>query len=444
MHDALRGTFWFVPGATLKVAFSGGCDSHVLLYALTQLRGPFALRLSAIHVDHGLHPMSRDWVERCREVCAQLQVDFTAERVEVRTAARSGGLEAAARRARYEVLAKCLGGGEILLTAHHQDDQAETVLQQLLRGGGPAGLAAMPAVAPFAGGWHARPLLGFRRARLVEYATREGLAWIEDSSNLDTRLARNFLRHRVLPLLEQRWPAATRCLVRSAGHAAEAAEALDGLARSDLRLCLGTDGAVAVRTLRRLEIARQRSALRYWIRGVLGAPPQAQELDEILRQLATDTRTRHAAITLAHGEVRRYRDRLWLLGTRGKAVAATPLSWDFATPLPLPATDGQLRAVRTIGAGLSCARLAGRSVEVRFRAGGERVRRQGSGVHQSLKKLLQESGVPPWQRAWLPLVYADGVLAAIGEHWVATEFAAHPGEISWVLMFERRRAPFSG
>jgi tRNA(Ile)-lysidine synthase len=408
------------------------------------LRGSLPFRLGAIHVDHGIHPSSREWSEHCRRVCARLQVEFTSERVEPGPAPHRAGPEAAARRARYALLAKHLAAGEILLTAHHRDDQAETVLHQLLRGSGLSGLSGMPALARFARGWHARPLLGFRRRALVEYARHEGLSWIEDSSNLDTRLARNFLRHRVLPLLEQRWPATVPCLARSADHAAEGAAVLDELGRADLRRCLGVDGALSLRALRRLEIARRRNALRHWIRAALGKPPQAHELDEILSSLAADTRTRHAAVTLAHGEVRRYRDQLWLLGARHeKSAGTTPLAWDPATALPLPG-GGELRAVKTLGAGLGCARLAGRSLDIRFRAGGERVRRRGSETRQSVKKLLQESGMPPWQRACLPLVHVDGILAAVGDRWTAAEFAARAGEPGWVLVIDRRPDPFSG
>lgn len=406
------------------------------MHALAGLRAEIGIRLSAIHVDHGLHPASQDWAEHCRRVCSALGVPMVVERVRV-ASGHDSGLEAAARQARYEALAGCIGPGELLVTAHHQDDQAETLLLQLLRGSGVSGLAAMPEIAPFGQGWHARPLLGFRRTALGDYARRQGLAWIEDTSNLDTRLARNFLRHRVLPMLEERWPAAVECLARSAGHAAEAARLLAEVAADDAARCVTADGAIHVPSLLRLAAQRRRNVLRHWIRSAQRVPPATNELTEILARVEEAPRTRHAAVSLARGEMRRYRDCLWFVPAGAQRKAHGALAWNPAVPLPLPGADLLLRAVETVGAGLSCARLSGRALEVRFRTGGERLQRAGAGVHQRLKKLLQESGIPPWLRRRVPLVYVDGELAAIGDRWVADAFAARADEAGWVLVIDR-------
>jgi len=218
------------PATPLKIAYSGGLDSHVLLHALSRLRDD-GWRLSALHVDHGLQPAAGAWARHCEQVCRELALPITIERIEVR-GIREHGLEAAARRARYACLARHVGPGEVLLTAHHQDDQAETLLLQLLRGSGVHGLAAMPAIAAFTAGRHARPLLEFPRRALLAYATAAGLKWIEDDSNRDDRLARNFIRNRLTPVIEERWPGAARRLGRSARHAAEAAALLDEIARA--------------------------------------------------------------------------------------------------------------------------------------------------------------------------------------------------------------------
>ena len=193
----------------LRVAYSGGIDSHVLLHALVALRQSATWRISAIHIDHGLQPASADWALHCRRVCSDLKIDCAVERIDV-SRVKEDGVEAAARRARYACLGRRLAAGEALLTAHHRDDQAETLMLQLLRGSGIHGLAAMPEVAPFGVGRLARPLLSFTRAALKRYAACHGLEWIEDVSNEDTRLARNFLRRRVFPLLAERWPELAR------------------------------------------------------------------------------------------------------------------------------------------------------------------------------------------------------------------------------------------
>ncbi|OGI37123.1 MAG: tRNA lysidine(34) synthetase TilS, partial [Candidatus Muproteobacteria bacterium RBG_16_64_10] len=224
------------PATRFQLAYSGGLDSHVLLHALAQLQRTHGLNLGAVHVDHGLQAASRDWAQHCARICAALGIPCIIERVQVPDA-RADGLEAAARRARYACLARHVGAGDALLTAHHLDDQAETVLLQLLRGAGVHGLAAMPAIAPFSAGVLARPLLGFTRTALAHYARAEKLQWIEDSSNRDLRRARNLVRHQVLPLLQQRWPAAVRQLAQTARHAAEAAALLDDLAGADLGAC---------------------------------------------------------------------------------------------------------------------------------------------------------------------------------------------------------------
>jgi tRNA(Ile)-lysidine synthase len=351
----------------------------------------------------------------------------------------------------------------VLLTAHHRDDQAETLVLQLLRGAGPHGLAAMPVCVAFSRGWHLRPLLDFRRGELEAYAREQGLGWIEDTSNLDTRIPRNFLRHRLLPALEHHWPAAVACLARSAQHAGEAAEILDEIAAADVRGCAAGDDSLSLATLSRLTPERRRNLLRWWLRQAEGHAPPAHLLDEIVKRIETEPATRHASVRLARGEVRRYRDRVWYVPRiqnegsplpsrerdreRGmmrassvpEPVMAEAIPWDLQEPLAIPGTAQQLRAIETVGAGLSQARVAGQSLEVRLRAGGETFRPSGRDDHRKLKKLLQGSRLAPWQRARLPLVYVNDTLAAVGDRWIADGFAAQADEPGWVLLIEQCR-----
>lgn len=424
------------PGAALKVAFSGGLDSHVLLHALSRLRREHFLRLSAIHVNHALHPQADDWARHCARICADLGVECRAERIRVADI-REHGLEAAARRARYACLAGQVGPDEVLLTAHQRDDQAETVLLQLLRGAGVHGLAAMPEIARFSRGRLARPLLGFSRTQLMAYAQAQNLQWIEDPSNRDERLARNFLRHRVFPLLEQRWPGASVQIARSAGFAAAAAEELDILAESDWNACVVPgSSALSIAAVRHLPVPRARNLIRYWLRRQGFLAPSALHLDQILAQVAHEPRSRQALIRWPQAEVRRYRDQLVALKPGHATKPAPGLSWNPAEPLELPDVGLRLRALAAQGEGLSQTRIGTLPLTVRWRRGGEICRLPGRAHHHKLKKLLQEAHVPPWERQRLPLVYVDGELAAIGDRWVCEPFVARAGEAGWKLRVE--------
>jgi tRNA(Ile)-lysidine synthase len=416
------------------VGFSGGLDSHVLLHALARLRTTQGWAMRAVHVHHGLHPQADEWMQHCERVCLALGVSLSVERIAIGNHADQG-LEAAARQARYACLAGQLKPGETLLTAHHRDDQTETLLLQLLRGAGVHGLAAMPAVSVFARGRHARPLLGFRRVELRRYAAEHDLQWIEDSSNLDTRLARNFLRYRVLPMLEDRWPSAVEQLARSAEHAAEAAALLDEFGARDTRMADAGEGRLSIRVLRRFSGPRQSNLLRYWIRMRHGQAASSLAVRQLLGQVTASPKTRRAAFRLGRGEIHRHRD-TFVFVPPVTETPPVPISWKTGARTVLPGTGQVLRAVSSIGSGLSQATLRGRRIEIRFRAGGERVRLRGHDHRQSLKKLLQGSGIPVWRRRWMPLVYVDDTLAAIGDRWICEDFAAGPGEASLVMLIE--------
>lgn len=416
----------------LKVAFSGGLDSCVLLHALSCLRESLGLQLHALHVDHGLRPESSDWAQRAQEICDHLRIPCTDERVQVMHI-REHGLEDAARRARYTCLARHVGKGEVLLTAHHADDQAETVLLQLLRGAGVHGLAAMPAMTAFHAGRLARPLLGFTREQLAAYARQENLQWIDDISNDDLRLSRNYLRHQVFPLLEMYWPEASRRIARSAGMVAEAGELLDELAESDWSSCCGIEKArLSVTALRALPSPRQRNLVRYWLRHQGFQAPSAMHLDQVLRQVMRDSRSNRAVIRWAGIEVCRYRDELIALRPRGTTDSEWRNHWNLADPLEIPGV-GFLRAVASRGDGLSRDRIGQSPVIVGLRQGGEICRLPGRAHHHKLKKLLQEAGIPPWERNRLPLVYVNDELAAIGDRWVCEPYAARKDEAGWKL-----------
>jgi tRNA(Ile)-lysidine synthase len=399
-------------GAPLCVAFSGGEDSSALLALLAQLPQARA-RLRAVHIDHGLHPDSRTWVRICRATCRALHVPFATRRLRL-ARTRGQSLEEVARDARYAGLAAALRPGEVLLTAHHLEDQLETVLLQLLRGAGLPGLSAMPAVMPFGATVLVRPLLAMPRAALRAWVQARGLTCVADPANTDERFDRNFLRHRVLPAIVGRWPGAARTVARSARHAAEAQQLLDEVARGDV--ARAADGAaLAVAALRALPLPRRRNALRYWLGP---AVPDARRLGEIAETLLAARKDANPVVGWGQLQVQRHAGRL-LLTRKGPAAPAYELTWhlDRSPRLTLPAGAGRLELVPAAH-GLIDATALPAQVTVRSRHGGERLRPRLGGPSRTLKSLLQNARIALSERQHLPLLYAGDELVAAGDLWV--------------------------
>ncbi len=407
------------------VAFSGGLDSSVLLHVLAESRERHGKRLLAVHVDHCLHADSTRWRETCAETARALDVDFRAEIVEVGARAR-GGLEAAARDARYAALARHVGDGDWLLSAHHQDDQAETLLINLLRGSGPVGLAGIGRIRRFAAGWLVRPLLDTPRAALEAYAESAKLRWLDDPANADQRFDRNYLRHEIVPRLNARWPGVVARLARSAALSGDAASLLDQLAAIDLETVGEGPGRLSLEALSGLSRSRQRNVLRLVIRQTGLPMPSAAQLTVILDELAAAREDAQPAVRWPGGVARRYRDGLYLSpAEEAEDVPAAPLDFS-AEHVELGHGLGSL--VRIPGAPLGLSDdVLGRRLEVRFRRGGESIRPRGRKHTRRLKSLLQEAGIVPWMRQRLPLVYADDELVAVADLWLAASASSAPG-----------------
>ena len=418
----------------LCVALSGGLDSTVLLEALCRVRDRLpADGLRAIHVHHGLHADADDWASHCVALCARLGVPLRVLRADARPGPGESP-EARAREVRYAALAAALAADETLLTAHHADDQLETVLIQLLRGAGVAGLAAMPAAASFGPGRHLRPLLGFTRAELAGWAGSQGLSgWIEDPGNEELRYARNHLRSEVLPALRAHWPGAAAAVGRSARHCAEASHLLDELAALDATLCV-TGKAVRVSALRGLAPARQRNLVRWQTRQLGLAVPDERRLTTLLAQVLDADPDKQPQVAWGEVVALRHDDRLWLAPADSLPEAMDDRAWpDPREPLALGAGLGALALVRSDQGGLGEGALAAGAWRVVTRRGGERLDLPGRAGRRALKKLLQEAGLPPWIRAHLPLVEIGGRLAAAGPRWVDAAFWVPPGDPAWRL-----------
>lgn len=423
-------------GAKVVLALSGGLDSVVLLDCAVRIsqRGEFDLR--ALHVHHGLSPNADGWAAFCRELCAVQGIPIEVVRVDLR-ARRGLGIESAARDARYRALARC--GADAVLTAHHRNDQAETVLLQLLRGSGPTGLAAMPVARMLedSGGplLLLRPLLDVDRSEIEAHARERGLRWVDDESNDDVSFARNYLRHRVIPVLEQGWPGAVHRLAGAARMQSEAAELLGELARLDAGRA-AVPGGLGVEELRRLGPTRGINVL-YWLLREAGAPvPRRAALSEFWRQLTSGSGRVAPMLCAGNRSLRVYRGALRMereaeLEREREAV----LRWSGEPRLALPQFGGMLRFDTGHGRGVCVARLRDVNLTVRSRRGGERMKIAAGGPTRTLKNLFQERGVPPWQRRQLPLVYCGDKLVAVpgvGEdcRWRAGQ--AEPGvSLSW-------------
>ena len=398
----------------LCVAFSGGPDSSALLHALAQLPAAHALGLRAVHVDHQLHSDSAAWASHCRQFCATLGLPCEVLRVTVDRSCGEG-LEAAARRARYAALATGLRAGEYLLLGHHRDDQVETVLLKLLRGAGPDGLGGMHALRPFASGQLWRPLLDLPRAQLQAYVEQQRLTCLDDPSNGDTRLARNQLRHEILPRLQQHWPHASDSILHSAALSRAAADTLrtQWLAAFDT-LHDPASGSLQASGWLALDPALRQPLLDHWLHARnLGAPTSAQRRQ--IEQQCSARAGRQPCIRWKGTELHIWKGRLWAL----PAAADMPIGWSASwhgQPLTLP-DAGTLALCPTD------ARLP-EALSVRLRRGGERIKPAGDRCTRELRDLFQQAEIPPWQRAVCPLIYAGDELIAVADRWINARGAA--------------------
>lgn len=411
------------------VAFSGGMDSSVLLHALQATATGTATPVLAVHVNHGLQPDSGDWETHCRAAAAAMAADYKSLSIAVPQGSGLGP-EAAARQARYQALQQCMQAGDWLLSAHHQDDQAETLLLNLLRGSGPAGVAAMQSVRKIGDSWLVRPLLGVSRDELADYATSENLSWITDPSNDDCGFDRNFLRNEVMPVLASRWPHAGSSLARSAELARDSANLLMELADLDYTSIGGEDNRLPVSALSTLSTSRQKNLLRRVAQLVRLPSPAAAHLQLIVEQLLPAREDAEPLVSWPGAEARRYRDTLYLLPASVAADFECGQTLDTAAVAIGPGL-GEISLVEDGGRGLSRDAVA-RGLTLHRRKGGEEIKPVGQTHTRKLKKLLQEEGIVPWQRDLLPLVYCGEDLVAVADLWIAADIVAENGlAIRW-------------
>jgi tRNA(Ile)-lysidine synthase len=398
------------------VALSGGIDSMVLLAAMRSLVAES--RLVALHVDHGLHADSAQWAEHCRRFAAVYGVGFASRRVQISGSAAQG-LEAAAREARYAALAALIARGDVVLTAHHGDDQLETMLLRMLRGAGVRGLTGIREFAVFAPGFLARPLLDFTRAEIAAQAERLGLAWIDDPANRELRFDRSFLRASVMPALRERWPAAQRSSARLARKMAEAEHLLEGIAERDA-VAVTDLQRVPCAVLRDLDVARQNNLLRFLIRRLDLPTAGAAHLDQLRAPIVAQRRDAAIHVAWPGVDARIYRDHLYLMASLPPTPLVRPAR---LTPEHEWRGDGCLKIVPTDEGGFPDEWVQA-GIDVRLRAGGERFRPSHHAHRKTLKHWFQENGVVPWMRDRIPLLYRRGTLVGIADLSISEEARA--------------------
>ncbi len=438
------------PGNRLVVGLSGGVDSVVLLDLLVPLSIPLQVTLSAIHINHGISPHADQWSRFCHHLCHSRGVPFEIVRLKIcRTPGIS--LEAAARDERYRIFATL--EADYVVLAQHLDDQAETLMLQLLRGAGVKGLSGMPVVragrswikAPLpqsseqASGPGVpphpkilRPLLDVSRREIEEYALEHALQWMKDESNDNVAFDRNFLRHEFFPLLEKRFPSYRKTFLRASRHIAEASALLDELAQADSRECAAS-GKIEIECLRKLGFLRAKNLLRYTFAREGAILPSAAKLEDILRQLLSTGASTKLHVTFGDTEIRTFGGLLHLRETSVPPPIHWRMAWQGEEQVVIAELGGTLTFTPAEGAGISLRRLTEFPVTIRLRSGGERLRPDCKRPRRSLKNLLQEAAIPPWERETLPLIFSGEQLACVPGLGVDCDFQAAPAEQALIV-----------
>jgi tRNA(Ile)-lysidine synthase len=411
----------------VAIAFSGGIDSTVLAHALARRRRQFA-SLRLLHVDHGLQAASHEWSRHCARVARSLRLPFVPLEATIRRK-RGESPEAAARDARYALLGMVLEPGEVLVTAQHRDDQVETLLLQLFRGAGVAGLAAMPAMARFGAGGICRPLLTATRVDIERYARDHGLRWVDDPTNMEMQFARNYLRAKLLPLVRQQWPGVDAAIARSANHMAEAATLLGQLGHGDYERVADGDG-VNVAALRALPPARRRNALRAYIAKFQVDAPSTAKMREIAHGLLAARPDAQPMVQWTGAVMRRRGGRL-VLEVKSQHFAEPRgdlaiKSWDWGVDrMCILSQSGDRIELVDDRAGPIDLALLPPLLGIRARAGGETLRPGPRARTQALKKLIQAAKMSVEERAHLPLLFSGERLIAAGDRWVDASVMAN-------------------
>ena len=420
----------------IAVAFSGGLDSSVLLHSLVSIP-EFKEKVFAIHVNHGLSPNSKSWIKHCDKFCSGLGVNFIPLTIELENSKTNENI---LRKARYEALFSCLKQGDVLCTAHHQDDHIETILFRILRGTGIKGLAGIEKYSQMEGIDLIRPLISYSKKDLLDYADKFEVNWIEDESNEDLSISRNFIRKKVIPNLKNdNWPEYKNSISYLSSKAKEANEILDEIAYLDLKLCASESlDRLSILKIKELSHARAMNVLFTWLGINTHLGVSNKITDQVYKSIVLASENSNPVVTFGkRGEsgsfqIRRFNNFLRHLPLTETEKLSNKKVWKWNTNNPLELPTGTLSMQLSFGKGIST-QLTEPGISIKGRIGGERCKPEGRSKSQKLKKLFQEYRVPPWVRDRIPLVYVGDQLAAVSDLWVCEEFVAKKDERGIVL-----------
>jgi tRNA(Ile)-lysidine synthase len=409
---------------SMTVALSGGVDSVVLLHLLHQLQKTHHFTLKASHVHHGLSKNADKWVKFCEKLCSKLSVPLDMQYIKL-PQKKPLGIEGEARRLRYEKLLQTKT--DLVVLAHHEDDQAETFLLQLIRGAGVKGLSSMAHFDDSRRLW--RPLLNTSRIEIESYARKHQLKWIEDESNQNTDFDRNFIRLKVLPILKNRFSYIIKVISRSGAHLAEAQNLLDDLAKLDLKSSLKSNNykhKLQVKTLDKFSTSRAKNILRYWLEINNQLMPSKDLLEELLRQVLTAKKDATIKIQLSKDfEIRRYKDEIYIVKKNQKTQKNYAIIWKGESEILLP-NGTQLNFKKVKGRGINFKFLNDQKLKIRNRQGGEFFKPNSKRPTKKIKQLLQESDLPPWEREFFPIIFVGDELACVPNFGIDQKYQVEP------------------
>jgi tRNA(Ile)-lysidine synthase len=395
------------PTTTWIVAYSGGVDSHVLLHQLSLAAAAQQISVKAIHVNHGLHPDADQWTSHCLQECQKINIPLQVHSININRQPQQS-LEAVARKERYAILQNAINKNCILVTGHHLDDQAETLLLQLFRGSGVKGLASMPTRQSFGDGLHIRPLLQATRDSIYQYANKHHLNYIHDDSNDDTKFTRNYIRHQVMPILKKQWPSISSSICRSSRHCADADQLLTTYAAETIKKL--SSSTIDITAMNNLTTKQQQNILRQWISANQYQPPTTKQLQQIQGMISTPNE-KQPEVQLKNYEIRRHKKQLYILKPLQNHNPSQVISWNMTHDLTLTHGLGTLNKKHILNNIPSSTDK--NKITVRFRQGGERWKKSNQTITHCVKNLMQEENIEPWLRDRIPLIYEDSTLIYI-------------------------------
>jgi len=418
---------------SLVVGLSGGVDSIVLLHTLVLLQKQYSenpFKLKAIHVNHQLQLEANDWQRFCVSFCEKWQIDLQCTSVDA-APTHGEGPEAAARNARYAALKKHLVDDDVLLTAHHLDDQIETLFLHLLRGTGVDGAAGMRPLSKFHSTYLVRPLLVFSREAIETYAKENHLQWVNDPSNTEVHYDRNYLRHNVLPVIEQRWPSYRQTVGRFSLHMRQLSDLIKEIAGQDYDVVFHAEkNRLDTKKLAELSLPRVNNVLRHWLTVANFSLPSESQLSQIHTAIAAREDSA-PIVSWGNVEIRRFKNNLYLMDLDREKPSTDFVKktsdWSLGQQVIVPGY-GVLELRPSKGAGIKSGYLSGHDVEIKFRQGGEKCKPDGRDKTQTLKKIFQEINLPPWLRHTTPIIFIDEEIAAVVGEFYCFPFAARDGQ----------------